>query len=156
MLFKDLPAGADLVLHHVAFAGWVGLFATFLNLIPLGQLDGGHIAYALLGPLARHVSISTLCLLVVLGVLFSFHWIIWAGLGFLVALARRRKRPARLHALAIRLKHPPVLDEGVPLGRGRTVLAILLLVIFVLSFIPDPIKGSSLLALLKQAGTIVK
>ncbi len=63
---------------------------------------------------------------------------------------------AGLYRLAVKLKHPRVFDEDAPLGRGRTVLAVLIILIFVLSFIPDPVKGTSLLALLKQAGTVVK
>ncbi len=140
LFFRHLPAGADLVLHPVAFAGWVGLFVTFLNLMPLGQLDGGHIAHAVFGGKTRYVSALTLVLVFAMGVFFSYHWLIWGMLGLLVGLVRRVKRPARLYRLAVRLKHPPVIDEGGPLGRGRSVLAVLVLVIFVLSFIPDPIK----------------
>jgi hypothetical protein len=91
----------------------------------------------------------TLAAFIVLGVFFFVGWLIWGGLGLLFALVVRLRRPAGLYRFAARLRHPPVLDESVPLGRGRTILAIVLIVIFVLSFVPDPIRGASLLALLK-------
>ena len=154
--FRHLPPGADLVLHPVGFAGWAGLLVTSLNLFPVGQLDGGHIAYALVGRRRGLVSMVALAAFIVLGVFFFVGWLIWGGLGLLFALVVRLERPAKLYRIAARLKHPPVFDEGAHLGRGRTALAVVTMIVFILSFIPDPIKGSSLLALLKQAGTIVK
>jgi len=156
LLFKHLPDGADLVLHPVGFAGWAGLLVTSLNLFPVGQLDGGHIAYALVGRRRNLVSTAALAAFVVLGVFFFVGWLIWGGLGLLFVLVVRLKRPERLYRLAVRLKHPRVFDEDAPLGRGRVILAVLIIVIFILSFIPDPVRGYSLLALLKQAGTVVK
>ncbi len=123
------PEGYDVVLHPVAFAGWVGFFVTALNLIPIGQLDGGHIVYSLLGPLQKKVSTVIFVLLVVMGSI-SFiltgwpGWFLWAVLIFFLA----------------RIPHPPVIDESVPLGSGRRVVGILTLVIFVLTFIPNPIQ----------------
>lgn len=156
LFFRHIPPGADLVLHPVAFAGWAGLLVTSLNLFPVGQLDGGHIAYALVGRRRGLVSMVALAAFVILGVFFFVGWLIWGGLGLIYVLILRLRRPAGVYRLAHRLKHPPVVDEDAPLGRGRTVLAVVIIVAFVLSFIPDPIKGASLLALLKQAGTVVK
>jgi membrane-associated protease RseP (regulator of RpoE activity) len=156
LFFRRIPPGADLVLHPVAFAGWAGLLVTSLNLFPVGQLDGGHIAYALVGRRRGLVSMAALVAFVVLGVFFFVGWLLWGGIGVLYVIILRMRRPAGIYRLACRLKHPPVIDEDAHLGRGRTVLAILIIVIFVLSFIPDPIKGSSLLALLKHAGSVVK
>ncbi len=156
LFFRRIPPGADLVLHPVAFAGWVGLLVTSLNLFPVGQLDGGHIAYALVGRRRGLVSMVALVAFVVLGIFFFAGWLIWGGLGLLYALVIRSRRPAAAYRLAYRMRHPPVFDENAPLGRARAVLAAVIIVIFVLSFIPDPIKGSSLLDLLKQAGTVVK
>jgi membrane-associated protease RseP (regulator of RpoE activity) len=149
IFFGRTPAGADIVLHPVAFAGWVGLLVASINLLPVGQLDGGHIAYALVGRGRRLVSSVTLAALLVLGVFFSVIWLIWGGIGLLFILAVRLKRPERLYRLASRLRHPPIVDEDSPLGLGRVILGLLIILIFIASFIPDPIKGYSLLALLK-------
>jgi Zn-dependent protease len=151
LLFGRLPAGADLLLHPVAFAGWAGLLVTAINLFPIGQLDGGHVAYALVGRRRRLVSRVALAALLVLGVFFSVAWLVWGALGLLYALVLRLKRPGRLYRWALRWQHPCVIDEDVPLDRRRTLLAVLVAVVFVLSFVPDPIRGTSLLALLKGA-----
>jgi membrane-associated protease RseP (regulator of RpoE activity) len=123
------PEGYDVVLHPVAFAGWVGFFVTALNLIPIGQLDGGHIIYSLIGPLQKKVSTVIFILLLALGGLSLLGtgwpgWFLWAVLIFFLA----------------RIPHPPVIDEEVPLGRGRRVVGIIALVIFLLTFIPNPIQ----------------
>jgi membrane-associated protease RseP (regulator of RpoE activity) len=149
LFFKHVPAGSDIMLHPVGFAGWVGLLVTSLNLLPLGQLDGGHIAYALFGKRRRILSSSALGALIILGVLYFAGWLVWGGLGLLFVLSFRLKRPEPLYRLASRLRHPPIQDEAVPLNRGRVIVGILVILIFILSFIPDPVKGSSLLALLK-------
>jgi len=149
LVLKPVPDGSDILLHPVAFAGWVGLLVTSLNLLPLGQLDGGHVAYALFGGKKRFLSSIVLGALILLGVFFFAGWLIWGGLGLVFALVVRLKRPEALYRMAIRLRHPPIQDEDVPLSRGRVIVGILVILIFVLSFIPDPVKGSSLLALLK-------
>ena len=149
LVLKPVPEGSDILLHPVAFAGWVGLLVTSLNLLPLGQLDGGHVAYALFGKRKRVLSSIILGALILLGVFFFAGWLIWGGIGLAFMLIARLKRPAFLYRLAIRLRHPPIQDEDVSLDRGRVILGILVILIFILSFIPDPVKGSSLLALLK-------
>jgi membrane-associated protease RseP (regulator of RpoE activity) len=154
--FGRIPAGSDIFLHPVAFAGWVGLLVTSINLLPVGQLDGGHVAYALVGRQRKLVSSLTLGALILLGVFFFVGWLIWGGLGLLFVLVVRLKRPGFLYRLASRLRHPQILDEDVPLDRGRMIVGALVILIFILSFIPDPIKGMSLLGLLKQAGLGVK
>lgn len=117
-----LPNGnLDVQLHPVAFAGWVGLLVTALNLIPAGQLDGGHILYGLVGPQTAHkVTWGIIALLLVLGFVW-YGWFLWAALIFL--FGRRRA---------------PLLNELVPLDRGQQVVAVLLLIIFVLIFTPVP------------------
>ena len=138
LFFGPLPEGATLVLHPIGWAGWVGLLVTAINLVPLGQLDGGHVAYAVLGRRARLLSKLMVGALAVLGVFFHVTWLLVAGLLLFV------ERKART-----RLQHPPVLDEDAPLGRKRSLLGVLLFAIFVLSFIPDPVQGAGLLDLLK-------
>ena len=77
----------DIYLHPVARAGWVGVFATALNLLPVGQLDGGHILYALTGEKHRWISRMFIALLIPAGLFFWQGWLMWAALLF--AFARR-------------------------------------------------------------------
>ena len=111
----------NVILHPVAFAGWIGLLVTALNLIPVGQLDGGHVAYALFPEYHRYISLGVLGLLVVCGVMFWQGWLLWAVL--LAFLGWR---------------HPPPYQFWVPLDRRRRVLGIITIVVFVLTFSPAP------------------
>src|SRR5258707_441474 len=78
LAFGPLPPGHDVFVHPVALAGWVGLFVTALNLIPVGQLDGGRIAYALFGARHRQISIATFVALLALGaVTGAGNWFVW-------------------------------------------------------------------------------
>jgi len=138
LFFGRIPEGSSLILHPVGFAGWVGLLVTALNLVPLGQLDGGHVAYALLGRRAALLSRVVIGLLAVMGVFFHLTWLILAAV--ILVFEFRSK---------MRLRHPPVIDEDAPLGRRRTILAFVIVLIFVVSFIPDPVQGVSLWDLLK-------
>jgi membrane-associated protease RseP (regulator of RpoE activity) len=137
LFFGRVPEGSALVLHPVGFAGWVGLLVTAINLMPVGQLDGGHFAYALLGRRARFVSFAMTGVMAVLGVFFHLTWLVLAGL-LLFFESRSRSR----------LRHPPVVDEGAPLGRTRLVLSVAVVLVFVLSFIPDPVQHAGLIDLL--------
>jgi membrane-associated protease RseP (regulator of RpoE activity) len=116
-----LAEGMILNLHPTAFAAWLGLFATSLNLLPLGQLDGGHILYAATGRLQRRLALPFWLALALLGVYWR-GWLLWCVI-----------------VLVIGLRHPPVYDESLPLDRKRQALAWVALVIFVLSFMPVPI-----------------
>jgi membrane-associated protease RseP (regulator of RpoE activity) len=111
---------------------------TSFNLIPFGQLDGGHIAYALLGRKARLVSKGVVVIFVGMGVIFWVGWFLWAAVILFFEFKSK-----------LRLRHPPVLDEDVPLDPKRRFLSVLIVVIFILSFIPDPVKGFDLLSLFK-------
>ena len=111
----------NVILHPVAFAGWIGLLVTALNLLPVGQLDGGHVAYALFPEYHRYISLGVLGLLVVCGVMFWQGWLLWAVL--LVFLGWR---------------HPPPYQFWVPLDRRRRVLGIITIVVFGLTFSPAP------------------
>jgi membrane-associated protease RseP (regulator of RpoE activity) len=119
------PAGANevLVVHPVAVAGWFGFFITFLNLLPLGQLDGGHLWYALIGRGQWFVGAVALSLLLGMGLYFP-GWIVLAVLV----------------ALVLRIGHPPVIDETVTLGPGRRLIGLGLIVVFALLFILEPIS----------------
>jgi membrane-associated protease RseP (regulator of RpoE activity) len=113
-------ASTMLQLHPVAFAGWVGLFVTVLNLMPIGQLDGGHVAFALLGKWFRYLPWLVIPILLILGFFGWIGWFVWA---ILVAF--------------LGVRHPPITGE--PIGTGRLALAWACLVIFVLIFTPAPI-----------------
>jgi membrane-associated protease RseP (regulator of RpoE activity) len=140
LFFGRIPEGSALVLHPIGFAGWVGLLVTALNLVPLGQLDGGHVAYAILGKKARFVSRIMVGVLAVMGVLFHVTWLLVAAVILFLEFKSK-----------LRLRHPPVVDEESALGPKRRLLGVLIVIIFVVSFIPDPVKGAGLLDLLRGA-----
>lgn len=124
----EIPEGYDVYLHPVAFAGWLGLFVTSLNLLPIGQLDGGHVSYALFGRRAGAVSKAMVVGLVALGLFSSWKgWLLWAAL-----------------VLFFRVQHPATVDDGVPLGPGRRTVGWLTLVLFALCFTPAPFRFSGL------------
>ena len=148
----SIPDGSDVFLHPTAFAGWVGLLITMINLVPVGQLDGGHVAYALLGErqntIAKYVHYG---LLGVFAVNFGYHfwdairngshdsfgsaaskaiemsmfWLVWFGFLWLLRFLSRSN-------------HPPT--EPGTLGPVRTAIAIGALVLFVLLFMPTPLS----------------
>lgn len=120
--FSDLPADSVVLLHPVAFAGWFGILATAFNLFPIGQLDGGHIVYALFGPKSFYLGLAAVLLLMLLGILFWPGWLFWA-----------------LVITLFGLRHPP-LPASPPLDRGRKGLALLALLVFLLSFTPAPVS----------------
>jgi membrane-associated protease RseP (regulator of RpoE activity) len=120
-LHGPLPEGHILDLHPFALAAWVGLLATALNLLPLGQLDGGHILYSLAGGRHRRLAIALWLALLALGLAWP-GWVLWC-----------------LVILVLGLRHPPVADERHPLDRRRVAIAALLLLIFLLSFAPVPL-----------------
>lgn len=125
-IFPGVPA-SDIYLHPVARAAWVGVFATALNLLPIGQLDGGHILYSLVGDKHKLVSRVLLAALVPCG-LFGWHgWLIWAGVLFFFGM-----------------RHPAIYDPA-RLDSERRRLGWLALVVFLLSFTFAPIQtGNSL------------
>jgi len=122
---SGLQPDAAVVLHPLAFAGWLGIFVTALNLLPLGQLDGGHVLYALLGRRQRWVGWGFVALMVPMGLLW-WGWWLWGAIAVVVSRGR--------------VAHPPVLMDDVPLERGRKVLGWLALLIFVVSFSPAPLS----------------
>jgi membrane-associated protease RseP (regulator of RpoE activity) len=131
LVWGDVPAGQSVNLHPMAFAAWFGLLATALNLFPIGQLDGGHISYAVLGRRSTLVTVGAVLAAMVL-TYFSSSWFVWTMLvvAMLVVFGPR---------------HPRTPDEHQPLPRGRIMIAVLALVIFVLCFTPAPIEVIELL-----------
>jgi len=125
LVFGSIPSGMDVFVHPVALAGWVGLFVTALNLFPVGQLDGGRIAYALFGPWHRQVSIATFVGLLALGVLFRApSWIVFASLILML----------------MGFHHAPPLDDLTPVSPRRYVLGVFCLILLVLLIPPIPIS----------------
>lgn len=125
--FPAVPDGYSLNIHPIVFASWFGMLATALNLLPFGQLDGGHIMYATLKRWSTPVSIATVSLSVVMTAFFSISWLVMT-LMMLVML------------FTLGPRHPRVLNEYEPLGAGRNLIALAALVIFILCFTPVPIQ----------------
>ncbi len=119
----ELPEGYDTLLHPLAYAGWAGLFVTALNLLPIGQLDGGHILYALVGERGRKIYSVNMALFALLGIVKFSGWyllivlLLWFGYN-----------------------HPPTQENDEPLDPKRQALAYVTLLIFVLSFTPVPFQ----------------
>ncbi len=118
------PEKYDILLHPIAFAGWIGLLVTSLNLLPIGQLDGGHITYALLGEKHEWISKGMIPVLIGLGLLFWLGWIVWA-----------------IIMIFLGYRHPPVMYPWIQLDRKRKIVGWIALAIFILTFTPSPVKG---------------
>jgi membrane-associated protease RseP (regulator of RpoE activity) len=132
LLWGTQPDGYSLNMHPMAFAAWFGMLATALNLFPIGQLDGGHVSYSVLGPRwSTYVTFAMLGVAVGLA-FFSASWIVWTGMiaVMLVVFGPR---------------HPRVFDEDVPLDRRRLLLAAFAVVMFALCFTPAPIRPMELI-----------
>ncbi len=142
LIVGEIPAGYDLMLDPVGFAGWLGLFVTVLNLLPIGQFDGGHLVYARFGD--RHEIVSKLAIATLFGIWafgpeygwlidpeplstwFSSRWPGWLIWGCISIVLGRR--------------HPPTLDPVTSLDPPRRWLGYLTIGIFVVCFIPNPIR----------------
>jgi membrane-associated protease RseP (regulator of RpoE activity) len=120
----NVPDGMMVFTHPIADAAWAGLFVTAVNLFPVGQLDGGRIAYALFGRHHRTVGMATVAGLVLMGAwTWSANWFVWAA----------------LIVLLIGFHHSPPLDDVTPLSPGRRVVGVLCLLLLVLLIPPVPI-----------------
>jgi len=121
-IFGELPTGYDIHLHPIAFAGWVGLLITALNLFPIGQLDGGHTLYALLGKKAHTVArLVWFGCVVAIALTQNWGWILMLGLVWLMGT-----------------DHPPTADDSVPLGPARKIIGWGLLLFLPIGFTPTP------------------
>jgi membrane-associated protease RseP (regulator of RpoE activity) len=123
LFFPSASHGEQVILNPMLFAGWVGLLITSLNLIPIGQLDGGHILYGLLRKRAHAVATFLLLAAVVAVVAFGYYW--WSLMLVLLAMMGP--------------KHPPTANDNVPLGTWRTILGWLTLAFIFIGFTPTPI-----------------
>jgi membrane-associated protease RseP (regulator of RpoE activity) len=120
----DVPPGYEIGLNPIAFAGWIGMFVTAMNLIPIGQLDGGHIAYALFGKWYNLIARLALITLVIIGIWGWEVWLFWA-----------------LIILILGIRHPSPIDPFQPLDIKRKLIAWLSMIILVITFIPVPFSG---------------
>ena len=112
-----------LVLGPLAFAGYLGLIVTALNLVPIGQLDGGHVAYALLGARrARSLGTAVVWILILGGLLYASNWLMWGLIAWFLAGTG----------------HPPALDEAAPIGRWRMALGWFSIALLVATVAPWP------------------
>jgi len=122
MTYPNLLETQDIMLHPMAFAGWIGLLVTMLNLLPIGQLDGGHIAYAMLGKKQNIFGKLAFIALIPLSFI-SLNWLFW---GLLIFFLMRSA------------KHPPIHDINIPLSKFNKRIGYICLIIFILCFIPAP------------------
>jgi membrane-associated protease RseP (regulator of RpoE activity) len=126
LTFGSIPETHLVIIHPMAFAAWFGMLATALNLLPFGQLDGGHITYAVLGRISAPISLATVASAVVM-TFFSFSWILMTVL--MVAML-----------LLFGPRHPPVLDDYEPIDSGRRAFAVFALFMLVVCFTPIPLR----------------
>ena len=124
-VFGPVPDGSIVNLHPMVYAAWFGMLATALNLLPFGQLDGGHITYATLKQHSTPVSLATVSAAVVMTI-FTRSWLLMTIMMLVMV---------RMFGL----RHPRVLDESEPLGAGRQWIAVFALAILILCFMPIPI-----------------
>ena len=118
--FGSLPEGVDVMLHPVAFAGWLGFFITALNLLPAGQLDGGHVVYAVSGRYRTAINWIVIAALIGMG----WFWLGWPFWAVMITI--------------FGLRHPRPLDSVTPLSRTDRILALVALLILILTFVPAP------------------
>jgi membrane-associated protease RseP (regulator of RpoE activity) len=126
LVWGDVRDGMSINLHPMGFAAWFGLLATALNLFPIGQLDGGHVAYAVLGRRSVFVTIVTICIALGL-VLVSMSWLVWSVL-MLVML------------FVMGPHHPPTLNDEVRMDRGRLLIAVFGVIMLIVCFTPAPLE----------------
>ncbi len=126
LIYGSLPSNVYISLHPVAFAGWIGLLVTFMNLFPASQLDGGHISYALFGLKHKTIGKITCYVFAIMGI-FYWPWLIWMGFVLIIGIG-----------------HPPPTNDIKPLSRKKRIMGFICLAIFLLTFIPRPFYGPNM------------
>ena len=121
MVLGEIPETYDILLHPIAYAGWVGLFVTALNLFPVGQLDGGHIAYALFGKKSRAIFLLGIAIMAFITIFYNPGWLLMLILMILFGF-----------------RHPAPLDDQIPLDGKRKFMGGMAFLAFILSFTPAP------------------
>jgi membrane-associated protease RseP (regulator of RpoE activity) len=123
-VLRDIPQEYEIYVNSWTFTAWFALFVSGLNLLPIGQLDGGHVAYAVLGSRTRILSTVVLGIISILGILLWPGWYVWMSFVFLSGWL-----------------HPPPLNTLEPLSKGRRILGIVVFVLMILLFTPTPFPG---------------
>jgi membrane-associated protease RseP (regulator of RpoE activity) len=121
LVLGEIPENYEILLHPIGFAGWVGLFVTALNLLPIGQLDGGHIAYALFGRKSRFISLVAIVVMAFITVFYNPGWLLLLILMILFGF-----------------RHPAPMDDQTPLDGRRKLIGAFAFLAFFLSFTPAP------------------
>jgi len=121
LVLGEISGNYEILLHPIGFAGWVGLFVTALNLLPIGQLDGGHIAYALFGRKSRLISLIAIAVMAFITIFYNPGWLLLLILFIIFGF-----------------RHPSPLDDQTPLDGKRKFLGGLAFLAFILSFTPAP------------------
>jgi len=121
LVMGEIPEHYDILLHPIGYAGWVGLFVTALNLLPVGQLDGGHIAYALFGRKSRAIFLITIAVMAFITLFYNPGWLLMLILIILFGF-----------------RHPPPLDDLTPIDGKRKLMGGISFLAFFLSFTPAP------------------
>ncbi len=127
IILGEIPEGFDVYINSIAFAGWVGLIVTAFNLLPIGQLDGGHIAYSLLGKRQSWLGYAVFISLFPLA-------LFWSGWFIFIIIS-----------LFMRIKHPSGATILEPLDTKRKILGLICLVMFIVCFIPVPFRGMGII-----------
>ena len=122
LVIGSIPPGFDVYLSPVAYAGWIGMIVTAINLMPMGQLDGGHIIYAVFGE-GHHIIAKATFIMLIFMSFFWYGWLLWALIG-----------------LFMKVRHPKTLNDYTPLDTRRKLIGYVCLLIFFISFIPIPIQ----------------
>ncbi len=122
-VFGPQPDTSDILLHDMAFAGWVGMFVTALNLLPISQLDGGHVVYSVFGRMSKYVAGAAFLGLAALTLAGGYSYALFLILLWFMGI-----------------KHPPTMNDETSLGGFRKKLAIALLAVFILCFTPVPLQ----------------
>ncbi len=122
LMSQVVPLEGSYRMHPLEFAAWVGFLVTALNLLPFGQLDGGHIARALLGSRSKYLGYATIAILLGLGLYYT-GWLIFALFVFILGA-----------------RHPPPLNDISPLGKKRALVGVLTFVLLVFAFVPVPMQ----------------
>jgi membrane-associated protease RseP (regulator of RpoE activity) len=121
LVLGEISENYEILLHPIGFAGWVGLFVTALNLLPIGQLDGGHIAYALFGRTSRLISLIAIAVMAFITIFYNPGWLLLLILMILFGF-----------------RHPAPMDDQTPLDGRRKLIGALAFLAFLISFTPTP------------------
>ncbi len=126
LVFGAVPPGSTINMHPMVFAAWFGMLATYWNLLPFGQFDGGHLTYATLGRASKWISIATVCAAIAM----TYVSLSWLVMTVMMLVMLRAFGPS----------HPPVLNDDERLPVNRYVVAVVAVVIFLLCFMPVPLE----------------